>query len=102
MSEEKIQIAQGQHEAPAKQEIQQSQQQFEQALNMLMKFGGIPFFESFINEIANISPIRKARRDRFFEDDKKGDRKKLLRKLNNWIDLLEENSTMEDMIDKCS
>ena len=50
---------------------------------------GIPFFESFISEIANISPIRKARRDRFFEDDKKEERKKLLRKIDNWIELLE-------------
>lgn len=99
MSEEKIQIAQGQQNAPARQEIQQ---QYEQALNSLMKFGGIPFFESFISEIANISPIRKARRDRFFEDDKKEERRKLLRKIDNWIDLLEENSSMEGMIEKCS
>lgn len=81
MSEEKIQIAMGQHEAPAKQEKQQPQQLFEQALNTLMKFGGVPFFESFISEIANISPIRKARRDRFFEDDKKGSAKSCYAKL---------------------
>lgn len=37
MPEEKIQIAQGQHDTPAKKE-QQLQQQFEQALNTLMKF----------------------------------------------------------------
>ena len=36
MPEEKIQIAQGQHDTPAKKE-QQPQQQFEQALNTLMK-----------------------------------------------------------------
>lgn len=101
MPEEKIQIAQGQHDTPAKKE-QQPQQQFEQALNTLMKFGGIPSFESFISEIANISPIRKARRDRFFEDDKKEERKKLLRKIDNWIELLEENSSMDNMMDKCS
>lgn len=35
MPEEKIQIAQGQHDTPAKKE-QQPQQQFEQALNTLM------------------------------------------------------------------
>lgn len=80
MPEEKIQIAQGQHDTPAKKE-QQPQQQFEQALNTLMKFGGIPFFESFISEIANISPIRKARRDRFLKMTRKRNAKSCCAKL---------------------
>ena len=65
MPEEKIQIAQGQHDTtPAKKE-QQPQQQFEQALNTLMKFGGIPFFESFISEIAYQSDSKSQKRPIF-------------------------------------
>ena len=65
MPEEKIQIAQGQHDTPAKKE-QQPQQQFEQALNTLMNLAAFLSLNRSLVRLQIISPIRKARRDRFF------------------------------------
>lgn len=85
-----------------------SQQQSAQSLpldnraNPLAKMGGFSFVESVVDGIANMNPERKARKQMFLTDNNKaGEREDLAKKIQLWIELLENNDTVDKMVDFC-
>ena len=85
-----------------------SQQQSTQNLpldnraNPLAKMGGFSFVESVVDGIANMNPERKARKQMFLTDNNKaGEREDLAKKIQLWIELLENNDTVDKMVDFC-
>ena len=85
-----------------------SQQQSAQNLpldnraNPLAKMGGCSFVESVVDGIANMNPERKARKQMFLTDNNKaGEREDLAKKIQLWIELLENNDTVDKMVDFC-
>lgn len=85
-----------------------SQQQSAQNLpldnraNPLAKIGGFSFVESVVDGIANMNPERKARKQMFLTDNNKaGEREDLAKKIQLWIELLENNDTVDKMVDFC-
>lgn len=70
--------------------------------NFLDKIGGFSFIESVIDGIANMNSGRKARKQIFLTDHAKSDeRKELLQKLSLWVSLLENNDSIDKMIESC-
>ena len=85
-----------------------SQQQSAQNLpldnraNPLAKMGGFSFVESVVDGSANMNPERKARKQMFLTDNNKaGEREDLAKKIQLWIELLENNDTVDKMVDFC-
>ena len=85
-----------------------SQQQSAQNLpldnraNPLAKMCGFSFVESVVDGIANMNPERKARKQMFLTDNNKaGEREDLAKKIQLWIELLENNDTVDKMVDFC-
>ena len=85
-----------------------SQQQSAQNLpldnraNPLAKMGGFSFVESVVDGIANMNPERKARKQMFLTDNNKAvEREDLAKKIQLWIELLENNDTVDKMVDFC-
>ena len=85
-----------------------SQQQSAQNLpldnraNPLAKMGGFSFVVSVVDGIANMNPERKARKQMFLTDNNKaGEREDLAKKIQLWIELLENNDTVDKMVDFC-
>lgn len=71
-------------------------------VNSLAKLGGFSFIESVVDGIANMNVERKARKQIFLTDsNKETERKDLLKKIQLWVDLLEDNESTDKMIDKC-
>lgn len=70
--------------------------------NPLAKMGGFSFVESVVDGIANMNPERKARKQMFLTDNNKaGEREDLAKKIQLWIELLENNDTVDKMVDFC-
>lgn len=73
----------------------------EASLNTLVKVGGFDFLEAIVDGADNLNPARKAKRNIFLTDtNKKQQRADLKKKMLLWIDLLSENSTVSEMVDK--
>ncbi|QDP84768.1 type VI secretion system contractile sheath protein TssC [Chryseobacterium sp. SNU WT5] len=91
----------------AAQEDSQQQQQHQQGgqpkrnpIDELGKVGGFSFVETVIDGIANMNSSRKARKEIFINDqNKETERRDLLKRINLWINLLENNSSVEEMAD---
>lgn len=84
------------------QEQEQNQQQFApkkgNSLEGLNKVGGFNFVETVVDGVANMNPTRKARKEIFLNDQNKEiERKELLKKINLWIELLENNNSIDQM-----
>lgn len=78
-----------------------SQDTLKESLGKLAKFGGFTFLESAVDGVQNLNPDRKARMSIYLKDeDKKEERRNLLRTLDLWIEMLEENETIEEMLAK--
>lgn len=76
--------------------------QLQNSLQSLAKVGGFSFLESVVDGLANMNPDRKARKQIFLTDEqKKDDRQALLQKINLWLQLLENNSKVETMVEVC-
>ena len=76
-------------------------EQIKEKSNALEKFGGYDLLESAIENVQNLNPDRKARRKIFLsENNKKQERKDLLKILELWSDTLKNGSDIVDMIDK--
>ena len=76
------------------------------SLDMLMgkltKFGGFTFLESSVDGVQNLNPERKARKNIFITDvNKKEERWALNTTIDLWLDLLNNSSNINEMIDKC-
>ncbi len=73
----------------------------ETSLQTLVRAGGFDFMEAIVDGIDNLNPLRKAKRNIFLTDaGKKEQRAELNKKIRLWIDLLSENSTVSEMVDK--
>ncbi|MGV0925412.1 DUF5458 family protein [Empedobacter tilapiae] len=84
------------------QQEQSQEQQFAQkkanALDVLNKVGGFSFVETVVDGVANMNPTRKARKEIFLNDQNKEDeRKDLLKKINLWVELLDNNKSIDQM-----
>ncbi len=67
------------------------------------KYGGFDLLEATIEGVQNLNPDRKARRNIFLQDNnKKKERKELLKVLNLWAGLLEEKGDLIEMVDKAN
>ena len=70
------------------------------SLQALSKFEGFGFLESVVEGLDNMNPARKAKRDIFKEKNKKQQRAELKKKMQMWIDLLTESTSVADMSEK--
>ncbi len=77
-------------------------QTLEESLQKLVKVGGYDFMEAIIDGLQNLNPDRKARKKIFLTDeDKKYERKALLKKIELWLELLGEGQSVTDIMEKC-
>jgi hypothetical protein len=75
----------------------------ESSVKELASKGGYDFLEAVVDGVDSMNPARKAKRNIFLTDpDKKSQRGDLKKKLNLWIDLLSENNSVAEMVDKAS
>ena len=96
--ENKPQAIQGQQQQQA--DEQQFAQKKKNSLEDLNKVGGFNFVETVVDGIANMNPTRKARKEIFLNDQNKEiERKDLLKKINLWVELLENNKSIDQMAD---
>ena len=73
------------------------------SLKSLAKAGGFDFLESVVDGANNLNPVRKAKRNIFLTDaTKKEQKSELKKKLNYWIDLLNNSTTVSEMVDKAN
>ncbi len=80
----------------------QLSQELEHSLGALAKVGGFSFLESVVDGLANMNPDRKARKQIFLTDsEKKTEREDLLHKINLWLNLLNDNTSVEAMTETC-
>lgn len=99
MAEQEIKTTQ--QTAQSREMVQEhfSQDTLKENLGKLAKFGGFNFLESAVDGVQNLNPDRKARMSIYLKDeDKKVERQNLLRTLDLWIEMLEENATIEEML----
>lgn len=76
-------------------------QVLDDACNKLAKYGGFDLLESLIDGVQNLNPEKKARKKIFLsENDKKSSRESLKNSLNLWMKMIQENSSVSDMIEK--
>ncbi|MFV0332169.1 MAG: DUF5458 family protein [Dysgonomonas sp.] len=73
----------------------------QEAISGLARFGGFNFLESVVDGVAALNPDRSARKKAFLNDnDRKGARESLRNNLSLWIDLLNETSSISQMLEK--
>ncbi len=76
-------------------------EQIKERTDSLEKFGGFDLLESAIENVQNLNPDRKARRKIFLsENNKKQERKDLLKILELWSDTIKNGSDIVDMVEK--
>lgn len=81
--------------------VEHQTEQVQKNINGLAKVGGFSFLESVVDGLANMNPDRKARKQIFLLDkEKKAERDSLKQKMQVWIDLLENASTVDEMLAK--
>ncbi len=76
-------------------------EQIREKSDALAKYGGFDLLESAIDDVQNLNPERKARRKIFLtENNKKQERKDLLKVLTLWSETLKSDGDIVDLIDK--
>ncbi|HKH60768.1 MAG TPA: hypothetical protein VKA49_08045 [Flavitalea sp.] len=71
------------------------------SLKSLAKAGGFDFLEAIIDGSDSMNPLRKAKRNIFLTDaSKKEQREQLKKRMKLWIDLLSQNTSVSEMVDK--
>ena len=74
-------------------------EQIKQKSDDLAKYGGFDLLESAIDDVQNLNPDRKARRQMFLnENNKKKERESLLKILELWSDTLKSGDNLIDMV----
>jgi hypothetical protein len=69
-----------------------------ESIESLSKVGGFQFIETLVDGAQNLNPERKARKNIFLsEPEKKAERESLKKKLNIWMDMLSESSSIDEM-----
>ncbi len=82
-----------------KQTIQK--QPLKDSLDKLARVGGFDLLEATIDGLQNLNPDRKARKQIFLTgDEKKKERAELKKKIQLWIDVLEDSSSVSQMVEK--
>jgi Type VI secretion system, TssC, VipB len=71
------------------------------SLTTLAKVGGFDFLEAIVDGVDNLNPQRKAKKNIFLTDEnKKGQRADLKKKINTWLDLMTNADSVSAMVDK--
>lgn len=74
-----------------------------ESMDKLAKVGGFSFLENTIDGIQNVNPERKARKNIFLSDpEKKKEREELKKRLQIWIELLNQSSSVREIAEKCA
>ena len=74
-------------------------EQIKQTSDDLAKYGGFDLLEASIDEVQNLNPDRKARRNMFLnENNKKQERTSLLKTLELWSEILKSGDDIIDMV----
>lgn len=70
------------------------------SIHLLNEYGGFAFLENIIDGLSNMNPTRKARKNIFLNDLQwDSERNTLLNKIDLWVDLLKNSSSIELMIE---
>ena len=78
-----------------------SQSALDEALVGLSRLGSFSFLESVIDGIQNLNPERKARKKMFLvEEQKENERKELAEKIDLWLDILTNNESISEMVER--
>jgi hypothetical protein len=73
-----------------------------QTMQKFDRQGGFSFLESAIDGVANLNPDRRARREIFLNDSEKSmERENLLKTLTLWLEVMESDGSLIDMITNC-
>jgi hypothetical protein len=73
----------------------------QQNLDKLARVGGFDLLEATVDGLQNLNPERKARKQIFLTgDEKKKEREELKKKIQLWIDVLEQSDSVSAMVDK--
>lgn len=71
----------------------------EKSIEALARYGGFDLLESSIENIQNVNPERKARRNIFLSEANKAKERETLKKtLELWLNVLSDNETITDMV----
>jgi hypothetical protein len=71
------------------------------SLDKLARVGGFDLLEATVDGLQNLNPERKARKQIFLTgDEKKKEREELKKKIQLWIDVLEDSDSVASMVDK--
>ena len=74
----------------------------EKSIEALARYGGFDLLESSIDNIQNVNPERKARRNIFLSEANKAKERETLKKtLELWLNVLSDNETITDMVASC-
>ena len=91
------------HEAAFKpaEKLVQEKLSLQESLDKLARVGGVDLLEATVDGLQNLNPERKARKQIFLTgDEKKKEREELKKKIQLWIDVLEESDSVADMTTK--
>ncbi|PWV56567.1 DUF5458 family protein [Chitinophaga sp. S165] len=87
---------------PAEKEMNE-QLSLADSIGKLARVGGIDLLETAIDGLQNLNPERKARKQIFLTgDEKRKEREELKKKIQLWLDILEDTDSVAAMIDKSS
>jgi len=82
------------HHTPAVASLQEN-------LDKLARVGGFDLLEATVDGLQNLNPERKARKQIFLTgDEKKKEREELKKKIQLWIDVLEDSDSVSSMVEK--
>ena len=71
----------------------------EKSIEALARYGGFELLESAIENVQNVNPERKARRNIFLSEANKAKERETLKKtLELWLNVLSDNETITDMV----
>jgi len=85
---------------PAEREVQEKLS-LQESLDKLARVGGFDLLEATVDGLQNLNPDRKARKQIFLTgDEKKKEREELKKKIQLWIDVLEESDSVAAMVEK--
>lgn len=73
----------------------------QESLDKLARVGGFDLLEATVDGLQNLNPERKARKQIFLTgDEKKKEREELKKKIQLWIDVLEDSDSVASMVEK--
>lgn len=85
---------------PAERE-KQERLSLQESLDKLARVGGFDLLEATVDGLQNLNPDRKARKQIFLTgDEKKKEREELKKKIQLWIDVLEDSDSVAGMVEK--